>query len=65
MKAIALRAAIVLAVDDDPIIRVVNGRILTSLIPDARLRVLAGGGHLFLLEQAAESATIVDEFLRS
>jgi poly(3-hydroxyalkanoate) depolymerase len=56
---------LVLAGDDDPIIRVVNGRILASLIPDARLRVLAGGGHLFLLEQAAASAAIVDEFLRS
>ncbi len=54
---------LVLAGDDDPIVPLVNGRILDTLIPDSRLRVVRGGGHLFLLERAAEMATLVTEFL--
>jgi pimeloyl-ACP methyl ester carboxylesterase len=44
---------LVLAGDDDPIVPLVNGRILTRCIPNARLHVVRGGGHLFLLEQPA------------
>jgi len=41
----------------------VNGRILTHLIRDARLHVVPGGGHLFLLEQPVEIAELVTKFL--
>jgi poly(3-hydroxyalkanoate) depolymerase len=54
---------LVMTGDDDPIIPTVNGHILAWLIPDARLHVVHGGGHLFLLEEAAASAAVVDEFL--
>ena len=54
---------LVMTGDDDPIIPTVNGRILASLIPGARLYVVRGGGHLFLLEEAAASAAVIDEFL--
>lgn len=54
---------LVLAGDDDPIVPLLNGRILARLIPRATLRVLAGGGHLFLLEEAEESARLVADFL--
>jgi poly(3-hydroxyoctanoate) depolymerase len=54
---------LVMTGDDDPIIPTVNGRILARLIPGARLHVVRGGGHLFLLEGAAGSAAVVDEFL--
>lgn len=54
---------LVLAGDDDPIVPLVNARILTRLIPDARLHVVRGGGHLFLLEQPTEIARIVADFL--
>jgi pimeloyl-ACP methyl ester carboxylesterase len=50
--------------DDDPIIPAVNGRILARLLPDARLHVVEGGGHLFLLDDAEASAEVIDEFLR-
>ena len=46
---------LVLAGDDDPIVPLVNGRILARLIPDARLHVVRGGGHLFVLEHPARS----------
>jgi poly(3-hydroxyalkanoate) depolymerase len=54
---------LVLAGDDDPIVPLVNGRILAKLIPDARLHIVTDGGHLFLLERPAEIATLVTEFL--
>jgi poly(3-hydroxyoctanoate) depolymerase len=54
---------LVLAGDDDPIVPLVNGRILAWRIPRARLHVVPGGGHLFLLERPAELATLVARFL--
>jgi poly(3-hydroxyalkanoate) depolymerase len=54
---------LVLAGDDDPIVPLVNGRILARCIPHARLHIVRGGGHLFLLERPAEVAQLVTEFL--
>ena len=54
---------LVLAGDDDPIVPLVNARILARRIPQARLRVVRGGGHLFLLEGPAELASLVAAFL--
>ena len=54
---------LVLAGDDDPIVPLVNGRVLARRIPDARLHVLRGAGHLFLLEQPAALAEEVAAFL--
>ena len=55
---------LVMSGDDDPIIPTVNGRIIARLIPGARLHIVLGGGHLFLLEEAASSAAVIEEFLR-
>ncbi len=54
---------LVLAGDDDPIVPLINGRILHRLIPHARLHIVPGGGHLFLLEDPAEIAALVTDFL--
>jgi poly(3-hydroxyalkanoate) depolymerase len=54
---------LVLAGDDDPIVPLVNARILARCIPDARLHVVRGAGHLFLLERPKEVAALVGEFL--
>jgi poly(3-hydroxyalkanoate) depolymerase len=53
---------LVMAGTDDPLVPVVNGRILASLIPDARL-VTIDDGHLFLVTSARESAAMISEFL--
>jgi len=53
---------LVMAGTDDPLVPVVNGRILASLIPHARL-VTIDDGHLFLVTSASESAAMVSEFL--
>lgn len=57
------QSVLVLTGDDDPIIRVINGRILASLVPNARLHIIRGGGHLFLIDQARESAGLIRRFL--
>ena len=48
---------------DDPIVPVANGRILATLIPDARL-VTIDDGHLFLVTSPCAAAKVVGEFLR-
>jgi len=53
----------VLAGDDDPIVPAINGRILAKIIPNAQLKIIHGGGHLFVLERPAEIAALVAEFL--
>ena len=54
---------LVLAGDDDPLVPLVNSRILAHWIPDARLHVVSGGGHLFLLERAAPMAELITGFV--
>ncbi|MEM6494133.1 MAG: alpha/beta hydrolase [Pseudomonadota bacterium] len=49
--------------DDDAIVPLVNGRFLDFLIPNSELRVLEGGGHLFLLSHKEESLEAIREFL--
>ena len=53
---------LVMAGTDDPIVPLANGRILASLIPDARL-VTIDDGHLFLVTSAGDSAEIIARFL--
>ena len=48
--------------DDDPLIPLVNARLMQLLIPHSRLHVYHGG-HLGLLTEAAELAPVVDGFL--
>ena len=55
---------LVLAGDDDPIVPVVNARIMARLLPSARLHVY-GGGHIALVTEAAELAPVVEDFLDS
>lgn len=54
---------LVLMGDADRIVPMINGRILAWLIPKARLEVVKGGGHLFLVSRAAEVAPRIAAFL--
>jgi len=54
---------LVMAGDDDPIVPVVNAHLMAWRIPDSRLHVVRGGGHLFVLERPAEIAERVTTFL--
>ena len=53
---------LILAGDDDPIIPLVNARLMAALLPAARLHVYPEG-HLGLLTRAAELAPLVSDFL--
>ena len=48
---------------DDNIVPVVNGRILQSLIPNSRLHIVEGGGHLFMVAEAEETTRVITAFL--
>jgi poly(3-hydroxyalkanoate) depolymerase len=54
---------LILAGDDDPIIPLVNAKILAARIPDAELVVIRGGGHLFLLDQSEDAIAPIEAFL--
>jgi poly(3-hydroxyalkanoate) depolymerase len=53
---------LVLMGSDDPIVPLVNGRILASRLPDARLQIM-DCGHLFILTDPAGTAAIIEAFL--
>ncbi len=57
------KETLVMMGDDDQIVPLVNGRILASAIPNARLEIIHGGGHLFLLTHADESVGMLRTFL--
>ena len=54
---------LVLTGDDDQIIPGESSRLLVERIPDATLRIIAGAGHLFFLEQPDETIATLTEFL--
>jgi pimeloyl-ACP methyl ester carboxylesterase len=49
--------------DKDNIVPVANGHILNTLIPRARLEVIKGGGHLFLVSMADQTIPLIEDFL--
>jgi poly(3-hydroxyalkanoate) depolymerase len=53
---------LIVAGDDDPIVPLVNARLMHRLIPGSRLHVFPGG-HLGLVTEAAELAPVIGEFL--
>lgn len=57
------KETLVMMGDEDQIVPLINGRILASAIPNARLEVFKGGGHLFLLTHADESVAALRDFL--
>ncbi|MFL5802954.1 MAG: poly(3-hydroxyalkanoate) depolymerase [Roseiflexaceae bacterium] len=60
--ALIQQPTLILAGDDDPIVPLVNAKLMQRLIPDARLRIFQDG-HLGLLTQVRELAPVVAQFL--
>lgn len=54
---------LVLMGEEDAIVRPINGRILETLIPNARMVTIKDGGHLFLMSHADECTPIIEHFL--
>jgi poly(3-hydroxyalkanoate) depolymerase len=57
-----LQPTLILAGDDDPIIPLVNARVLRAALPNARLRIF-DDGHLGILTRSPELALEVERFL--
>jgi poly(3-hydroxyalkanoate) depolymerase len=55
--------ALVLNGDDDPLIRTINARLLAALLPNAKLEIIKGGGHLFMLFSVEETARLIRNFI--
>jgi len=49
--------------DDDNIVPLINGKFLDFLIPNGELKVMHGGGHLFLLSHREESVAAIRDHL--
>jgi len=55
--------ALVLHGDHDPVVPLVNGRYLADALPNGRLEVVKGAGHLFLLDEPSSVAPALTAFL--
>jgi len=56
--------ALVLSGADDPLVRPVNARLLALLLGNARLHLVSGGGHLFMIMRPALAGGLIRGFLR-
>lgn len=54
---------LVISGDDDPLIHVVNARVLARLVPESRLHIVKGGGHLFMTMRARETAELIEGWI--
>jgi pimeloyl-ACP methyl ester carboxylesterase len=54
---------LVVAGDDDPLTPVVNGMMVAHLLPNGRLVVVPGEGHLMVLDGDSQAHTAIREFL--
>lgn len=54
---------LVLAGDDDPLIPLVNMKIMNRLLPNSQMKIFEGEGHLFLLTEP-KAVGIISEFLK-
>jgi poly(3-hydroxyoctanoate) depolymerase len=56
---------LVLAGGEDPVVPLGNARLLARRIPDSRIHVVDGAGHLFMIDQAEAMAELVRWFLEA
>jgi poly(3-hydroxyoctanoate) depolymerase len=54
---------LILSGDEDPLVPVQNARDLNEAIPHSELRLIPGGGHLLLLDDAPATAGLINDFL--
>jgi poly(3-hydroxyoctanoate) depolymerase len=57
------RPALVMAADDDPLVPLLNARLIARRLPNARLHVVPDGGHLFIVTHVREIAPVIERFL--
>jgi pimeloyl-ACP methyl ester carboxylesterase len=57
------KETLILHGDDDPVVQVVNSRMMNWLMPNAHRILVPNGGHLYLFTRAEEYAHVVGDFL--
>ena len=57
------KPVLVMMGENDPIVPLANGKLLAGAIPDARLEVFEGAGHLFLMTHPERAIGLLREFL--
>lgn len=57
------KQTLVMMGDDDQIVPLINGKMIAGLAPNATLKVMEGGGHLFLLSHKEECLIEMRAFL--
>jgi pimeloyl-ACP methyl ester carboxylesterase len=50
--------------EKDPLIPAINARLMRSRLQDARVHIVRGGGHLFLMDQPEDVVNLIEDFLR-
>jgi poly(3-hydroxyoctanoate) depolymerase len=50
---------------DDPVSPALNARLITATMPNARLHMITGAGHLLLLDEPTRATPAIVEFLES
>ena len=50
---------------DDPVVLEANGRMLADRIPNARLEIVPGAGHMVLFDESATVGPLIEDFLGS
>ena len=58
-----LAETLIMMGDADNIVPPINGKFLAKLIPNARLELIKGGGHLFLMAEADLCVSMIRDFL--
>jgi poly(3-hydroxyalkanoate) depolymerase len=56
---------LIMAGSDDPLVPPVNSRIISLLIPNNRLHIVSGGGHLFMLHSIDKVVPVIRSFLEA
>jgi pimeloyl-ACP methyl ester carboxylesterase len=57
------QSTMIIAGDDDPLVPVPNARYLAWAIPNARLQVMRGAGHLMLIDEPRTAGGLISGFL--
>jgi poly(3-hydroxyalkanoate) depolymerase len=56
---------LILAGSEDPLVPPANARIIALLVPNNRLHIIPGGGHLFMLHSLDKVVPVIRDFLDS
>ncbi len=56
---------LIMAGSEDPLVPTANARIMSLLVPNNRLFIVPGGGHLFLLHSLNKVVPVIQQFLQS